>query len=78
VAKVGTSPGAEATPRLKELVEAVALLRSVTVTVSGKVPAWIGVPESTPAELNVIPVGRVLEVEKLNEALPPVAVIDSE
>ena len=39
VAKVGTSPGAEATTKLNELVVAVALLRSVTVTVSGKVPA---------------------------------------
>ena len=75
---MGTSPGAAATTKLNELVEAVALLMSVTVTVIGKVPDWVGVPESTPAELRVIPVGKVLEVEKLNEARPPVAVTDSE
>ena len=78
VANVGTNPGAEATIKLNELVDAVAMFESVTVTVIGKVPDWVGVPESTPAELRLIPVGTVLEVEKLNEALPPVAVTDSE
>ena len=38
VANVGTRPGAAAITRLNELVEAVALLMSVTVTVIGKVP----------------------------------------
>ena len=38
VANVGTRPGAAAITRLNELVEAVALLMSETVTVIGKVP----------------------------------------
>ena len=41
---------------------------SVTVTVIGNVPNWVGVPESTPAADNVMPVGRVLVVVKV--ALP--------
>ena len=32
------------------------------VIVPGKVPATLGVPDITPAELNVSPVGRVPEV----------------
>ena len=41
---------------------------SVAVTVIGNVPNWVGVPESTPAADNVMPVGRVLVVVKV--ALP--------
>ena len=41
---------------------------SVAVTMIGNVPNWVGVPESTPADDNVMPVGRVLVVLKV--ALP--------
>ena len=73
VAKVGVRPGAAATTRLNELVEAVALLASVTVAVIAKVPDWVGVPERTPAELRVIPFGTTLPVEKTLGVDPPVA-----
>jgi hypothetical protein len=74
VPKVATSPGAAATIRLKELLDAVAPLLSVTTAVIAKVPDWVGVPESTPEELKVIPVGKVLEVAKVLGVDPPVAV----
>ena len=41
---------------------------SVAVTVIGNVPNWVGVPESTPAADNAMPVGSVLVVLKV--ALP--------
>ena len=48
VAKVGVNPGAGATTMLNELVVAVAPLASVTVAVTAKVPAVVGVPEISP------------------------------
>ena len=48
VPKRGSSPGAAATTMLNELVVAVAPLASVTVAVTAKVPAVVGVPEITP------------------------------
>jgi hypothetical protein len=77
VAKVGTRPGAEAIAKLNELVVAVAPLMSVTVTVIGKMPAWVGVPDST-APVSVTPVGKVLEVENVLGVAPPSAVIVKE
>jgi hypothetical protein len=74
VPKVATSPGAAATIRLKELLDAVAPLLSVTAAVIAKVPDWVGVPESTPEALRVIPVGKVLVVAKVLGVDPPVAV----
>jgi hypothetical protein len=58
---------------LKEVVEAVALLASVTVAVIAKVPDWVGVPESTPPELKVIPLGTTLAVAKVRGVDPPEA-----
>ena len=49
-------------------------LLSVTVTVIGKVPTWLGVPERMPAEESVSPVGRVLDVVKVATPLPPLCV----
>ena len=71
--KVGTRPGAAATTKLNEVVVAVAPLASVAVTEIGKVPEEVGVPERTPEELRVTPVGKALEVEKLIGEAPPVA-----
>ena len=71
VPKVGVSPGAAATTKLNEEVEALAPLASVTLTVIGNVPDWVGVPESTPAELNVIPLGTTLAVENVRGVDPP-------
>ena len=71
VPKVGVRPGAAATTKLNELVEAVAPLASVTVAMIAKVPDWVGVPESKPAELKVIPLGTMLAVEKVTGAAPP-------
>jgi hypothetical protein len=36
-----------------------------------KVPDWVGVPESTPAELKVIPLGTTLAVENVLGVDPP-------
>src|ERR1700756_3074762 len=40
-------------------------LPSVAVTTIGKVPVWVGVPESTPPEESVRPAGSVLAVVKV-------------
>jgi hypothetical protein len=56
---------------LKEVVETVALLASVTVAVMAKVPDWVGVPDKTPLELNVIPFGTTLAVENVRGVDPP-------
>ena len=58
---------------MKELVDAVAPLASVTVAVIANVPDCVGVPERTPAELRVIPFGTTLAVEKVLDAVPPEA-----
>ena len=71
VPKIAASPGAAPTTRSKELVEAVAPLASVTVAMIAKVPDWVGVPESTPAELKVIPLGTTLAVENVLGVDPP-------
>jgi hypothetical protein len=63
--------------RLNELVVAVAPFMSVTVTVIGKVPAWVGVPLNV-SPLKVIPVGKVLEVEKVRGSAPPETEISKE
>ena len=59
--------------RLAEL--AVSLLESVTLNTSPEdVPAVVGVPEMTPAELRLRPAGRVpLVWVQVSEPLPPVA-----
>jgi hypothetical protein len=36
-----------------------------------KVPDWVGVPESKPAELKVIPLGTTLAVENVLGVDPP-------
>jgi hypothetical protein len=54
---------------LNELVVAVAPLASVTVAVTAKVPAVVGVPEITP-ELRVSPAGKVLVVNVLPSKPP--------
>jgi len=59
---------------LKEVVEVVALLASVTVAVMANVPDWVGVPDSTPLELKVIPLGTTLAVENVRGVDPPDAV----
>ena len=64
---------AAATTRLNEDVEAVAPLASVTVAVIANVPDWVGVPESTPPELRVIPLGTTLAVAKVRGVDPPEA-----
>ena len=46
----------------------------VAVTVPLKVPAAVGVPESTPAELSVNPDGSVPEVREYVMGVVPVAV----
>jgi hypothetical protein len=56
---------------LKDVVEAVALLASVTVAVIANVPDWVGVPDSTPPELKVIPLGTTLAVENVRGVDPP-------
>jgi hypothetical protein len=56
---------------LKEVVEAVALLASVTVAVMAKIPDWVGVPDSTPLELKVTPLGTTLAVENVRGVDPP-------
>jgi hypothetical protein len=56
---------------LKDVVEAVAPLASVTVVVMANVPDWVGVPESTPPELKVIPLGTTLAVENVCGVDPP-------
>jgi hypothetical protein len=61
---------------LNELVVAVAPLASVTVAVTAKVPAVVGVPETTP-ELRVSPAGKVLVVKVLASS-PPEAESGSE
>ena len=71
---MATSPGAAATTKLNELLDAVAPFASVTTAVIAKVPDWVGVPERTPAELKVIPVGKVLAVAKVLGVDPPEAV----
>ena len=50
---------------------------SVTLTVIGKLPVWVGVPESTPALESVIPVGRVplASVKVSGVWLPPVPTV---
>ena len=70
---MATNPGAAATTKLNELLDAVAPFASVTTAVIAKVPDWVGVPDSTPAELKVIPVGNVLEVAKVLGVDPPEA-----
>ena len=49
----------------------VQLLLSVTVTVIGKVPAWVGVPLNTPAADKLNPVGKVLTVVNVTGNAPP-------
>jgi hypothetical protein len=56
---------------LKEVVDAVALLASVTVAVIANVPDWVGVPDSTPLELRVMPFGTTLAVENVCGVDPP-------
>jgi hypothetical protein len=56
---------------LNEDVDAVAPLASVTVAVIANVPDWVGVPDSTPPELKVIPLGTTLAVENVCGANPP-------
>jgi hypothetical protein len=56
---------------LKDVVEAVALLASVTVAVIANVPDWVGVPDSTPLELRVMPFGTTLAVENVCGVDPP-------
>ena len=58
---------------MKEVVEVVALLASVTVAVMANVPDWVGVPDSTPLELKVIPLGTTLAVENVRGVDPPEA-----
>ena len=48
-------------------------LASVTVATIANVPDWVGVPESSPSELKVIPFGTTLAVEKVSGAEPPEA-----
>ena len=48
---------------------------SVAFTVKVKLPAAVGVPDSTPALLSVRPVGRVPVTVKVLAAVPPVALI---
>ena len=69
---MGTKPAAASTTKLKEVVVVVAALASVAVTVIGNVPEEVGVPERTPVELRVTPVGKLLEVEKPIGVAPPV------
>jgi hypothetical protein len=38
-----------------------------------KVPDWVGVPDKTPLELNVIPFGTTLAVAKVRGVDPPEA-----
>ena len=40
-------------------------LPSLTVTTTGNVPVWVGVPERTPVVANVRPLGSVLAVVKV-------------
>ena len=70
-AKAGSSPGAGATTMLKELVVAFAPLASVTVAVIAKVPAVVGVPDTSP-ESRLSPTGKVL-VAKVLSSKPPEA-----
>ena len=60
---------------VKLLVVAVAPFASVTVTVKEKSPAIDGVPEITPAELRVTPVGNDPEGAKVFVPAPPLAEI---
>lgn len=52
----------------------VQLLASVATTVMGKAPNCVGVPESTPFEASVNPVGKVLEVVNATVPIPPLCV----
>ena len=64
---------------VKALVETLAVEESVTLMMMLlKVPAVVGVPESTPALLNIRPPGKVELVVKLLPPEPPVAVIVKE
>ncbi len=47
---------------------------SVTVTVIGKVPVCVGVPESTPVVDRLRPVGSVLKVVKFAVPMAPLSV----
>src|SRR5205085_2608404 len=55
------------------LTEPVQPLESVAVTVMGKLPVWVGVPDRTPPE-NVIPVGSVPVFVNVIAPTPPVCV----
>src|ERR1039457_323636 len=46
---------------------------SVTVIVTLVVPGTVGVPESTPPELNTSPSGRIVVVDQVYGSVPPVA-----
>ena len=48
-------------------------MASVTVAVIAKVPDWVGVPDKTPLELKVIPLGTTLAVENVRGVDPPEA-----
>jgi hypothetical protein len=54
--------GLTSTVRLAVAVWGVGVAESVTVTVNGKVPNAVGVPDNRPAELSVTPVGSEPEV----------------
>ena len=71
VPRFGTNAAAEATTMLKELVEAVAPLASVTMSVTGNVPVAEGVPEIKPPVESESPAGSELEVETSRSAAPP-------
>lgn len=61
--------------RLAEAVWAVGVAESVTVTVKVKAPLLVGVPESAPAELRLMPSGRDPDViAQVYGAVPFVAV----
>jgi hypothetical protein len=62
----------------KEFVVAVALFASVAVTVKSKSPAIEGVPEITPPELIVTPVGNEPVAVKVLAPEPPLAVTVNE
>ena len=49
-------------------------LLSVTVTTIGKLPVWVGVPESVPLVARVKPPGKVLAVVKVAVPCAPVCV----
>ena len=54
--------------------EAATCFESVTITVKGNVPAALGVPSITPAELRVMPGGSVPVDDHVSGAVPPLAV----